>query len=450
MKRLILFFLLLLPVFSYAQMKVYTVAGCDTASSEGDGRIATAAQINSTEGFWFDGVCNLYICDGYKKIRKINTNTGKISTVAGLNSKGYSGDNGPATNAQVSCYGLYSDVTGNVYFADPGANRVRKVDVGTGIITTFAGGGTSLGDGGPATNAQVDNPLNTYGDNAGNIYVAESTRIRKINSTGIITTIVGTGSLGLSGDGGGATNAQVNYPHGMLCDDRGNFYFADRANHRIRKIDSKGIITTYAGSSDGYSGDGGPATAAQLSGPISFVIDYSGGMVIGDNQNNYIRRVDPQTHIITTIGGVGTAHGSGSLVEGATVTVAEIHPEFMYLDRAGNIYFSCFCNKIRKVTGYLPGLAGNKNDCGETVVDDVIASDEVKLFPNPVTDVLHINTTNRMYQTLTITNSIGQTILQQNINATETAIPVSKLAADIYYISLRGSAGVAVKRFVKD
>ncbi len=449
MNRLILFFLLLLPVLSYGQMRVYTVAGNDTATSLGDGRMATAAQVNSTEGIWLDGNCNLYICDGYSRIRRVNTNTGIISTITGLNTKGYSGDNGPATDAKICCYGLYSDLDGNIYFADPDANRVRKVSVATGIISTIAGGGTVVGDTGPATDAKLDKPVNVYGDNDGNIYIGEDARIRKINKTGIITTIAGTGTTGLSGDGGPATNAQFYSAEGMLTDDRGNFYFADRGNSRIRKIDNKGIITTYAGTTDGYSGDGGPATAAKLSGPISFVIDYSGGMVIGDNQNNYLRRVDAQTGKITTIGGMGPS-GIGSLADGIPTTAAAIHPEFMYLDRAGNIFFSTYNNKVKKVTGYLPGLVGISNGCGETAVPAITANNEVNLYPNPATDVLHINTTNSMYQTLTITNSIGQVILQQNITAAETAVPVSKLPAGMYYISLRGSAGVVVTKFLKE
>jgi Secretion system C-terminal sorting domain len=450
MKRLIIFILLLLPVFSYGQMKVYTVAGSFTATSLGDGGPATNAQIGSDEGIWMDGNCNLYISDlGGRRIRKVTQATGIITTIAGTGVNGFSGDNGPATDAKLTCYGLYSDDIGNVYFADPSSNRIRKVDAITGIITTIAGGGVTVGDNGPATNSKLDIPANVYGDDDGNIYIGENARIRKINKTGVITTIAGTGTMGLSGDGGLATNAQLYVAQGMLLDDHGNFYFADRGNHRIRKIDSKGIITTYAGTTDGYSGDGGPATAAQLSGPISFVIDYSGGMVIGDNQNNYLRRVDAQTGTITTIAGVGSAT-TGSFVNGALATTADIHPEFMYLDRSGNIFFSNYSNLVRKVTNYLPGLASISNGCGETAVPIITASDEVKLYPNPVTDVLHINTANGIYQTLTITNSIGQVMLQQNITTTETAVAVSKLPAGMYYISLRGSAGAVVSRFVKE
>lgn len=448
MKRLILFILLLLPVFSYGQMKVYTVAG--GGSSLTDGVPATVASIDATEGIWLDGNCNLYISAvGNKKIKKVDLTTGIITTVAGNGTTGYSGDGGLATDAKIATYGLYADIFGNIYTADGDFFVVRRIDALTGIIKTIAGGGAAVGDGGMATNAMLDVPSNVYGDDDGNIYIAEKARIRKINTSGVIATIAGTGVPGLSGDNGPATNAQLNIAQGMLLDDQGNFYFADRLNHRIRKIDSKGIISTYAGTTDGYSGDGGPATAAQLSGPISFVIDYSGGMVIGDNQNNYLRRVDPQTHIITKIGGVGTSI-TGSYAEGASVIAADIHPEFMYLDRAGNLYFSTYSNRIKKVTGYLPGLAGNKNDCGETAVEEVTNTDEVKLYPNPVGDVLHVAAAGSMYETLTITNSMGQSILRLILTGAETNVPVGMLPPGVYYLSMRGTKGVMMKRFAKE
>jgi len=423
--------LLLFPFIASGQMTVQTVV-----SNEG-----------STEGIWLDGHCNIFFTTG-RVVKKINAMSGAISIIAGTSSTSTGGDGSPATNVQILPYGLYSDESGTVYIAEPDNNRVRRVDASTGIITTFAGGGATSGDNGAATNAQLNFPANVYGDKEGNIYVAEKARIRKISKSGLITTIAGTGIVGLSGDGGPATNSQINYVQGMISDDRGNFYFADRLNHRIRKIDSKGIVTTYAGTSDGFSGDGGPATAAQLSGPISFVIDYTGSMVIGDNQNNVLRRVNANTGIITTIAGV---HGGGSLANNIPATTAEIHPEFMYLDRSGNIYYSCFCQQIRKVTGYLPCLPNNGNSCGETAIPIVHAGEEyVKMYPNPAGDELHVKIVSGIYQALTIMNSTGQVVLQQTIITTETEVPVGILPAGMYYASLRGSGGVVVKRFVKE
>ena len=454
-----LFYLLLVLLFSvctHAQMKVYTVAG--GGISFGDGIPATAANISGTEGIWIDGNCNLYLSDNQKKVRKVNLASNIITTISGNGTLGYTGDGGLVTNAKIATYGLYADVNGNVFTAEGNSNVVRKIDAISGIITTFAGGGVIIGDNGPATNAQMNDVRNIYGDDIGNIFISEVARIRKVNKTGIITTIAGTGTQGFSGDGGAATNASVNYPHGMLFDDRGNFYFADRLNNRIRKIDSKGIITTYAGSSEGYGGDGGPATAAKLSGPISFVIDYTGNMVIGDNQNNYMRKVDARTGIITTIAGVGTAM-PGSYAEGAAANVADIHPEFMYLDRAGNIYYSCYGGKIFKLTNYLPGLAGNKNDCGETAVQEVATnSDEVMLYPNPVRDEVKIASPglfpsaiaqDGLGEEVLLYNTLGQLVLQQKMIKSEAIISVRQLPAGVYYVSLQSGNGVVVRKFVK-
>ncbi len=432
-------------------MLVYTVAGGGHSSSLGDGGPATAATLGSDEGIWLDGSCNLYISDlGNRRIRKVNAVTSIITTIAGTGTGGYSGDGGPATNAQITNYGLYADAIANVYFADPTYKRIHRIDATTGIITTFAGGGALLGDNGPATNAKISDPRNVYGDHAGNIYIGEAARIRKVSASGIITTIAGTGNTGLSGDGGPATNAQINYPHTMMFDASGNFYFADRVNHRIRKISPTGIITTIAGTTDGFSGDGGLATAAQLSGPISFVIDYMGNLVIGDNQNNYLRKVDANTHIITSIAGVGTTI-TGSFAEGVPATVADIHPEFMFLDRSGNIYFSNYGGQVRKVTHYYPSELYSANDCGETAVQDVQQeNNKVELYPNPASDELTIKTSKRAYTTFTITNSIGQVFIQQHILSTETSVPVKDLPVGVYYILFKGEHGVVVKRFLKE
>ncbi len=431
-------------------MRVYTVAGRLTPGTSGDGGPATAARLDETEGVWMDGFCNLYLTDnGHSSIRKVNLTTGIITTAAGT-TRGFSGDNGPATNAQIQPYGLFVDSIGNIIIADGGNDRIRKVDAVTGIIVTIAGGGSSLGDGGMATNAQLKNPQNVYGDKAGNIYIGETIGIKKVNASGIITTITGTGTWGLSGDGGPATAAQVFGPSGMLMDKSGNFFFADRGNSRIRKISPSGIITTVAGSTDGFSGDGGPATAAQLSGPISFCIDYLGNIVIGDNQNDFIRVVDAKTGIIKTIAGVGISV-VGTLAEGAPAMAASIHPEFMYLDHGGNIYYSCFCSQVRKITNYNPSLNDLTNDCDKTEVPGVQQErNKAELYPNPASEELTIKTSKGAYNTFTITNSIGQVMIQQHITSTEASVPVNALPVGMYYILFKGENDVEVRRFLKE
>ena len=220
----------------------------------------------------------------------MNSTTGIITTIAGNGIAGYSGDGGLATNAELNNpYGVAVDSNGNIYIADTNNNRIRKVNSTTGIITTIAGNGTAgySGDGGLATNAELYYPYGVAVDSNGNIYIADTynNRIRKVNSTtGIITTIAGNGTAGYSGDGGPATNAQLNYPYGVAVDSSGNIYIADTDNNRIRKVNSTtGIITTIAGNGNpGYSGDGGPATNAELYDPSGVAVDSNGNIYIAD------------------------------------------------------------------------------------------------------------------------------------------------------------------------
>jgi sugar lactone lactonase YvrE len=416
----------------------------------GDGGPATAAYIDNTEGIWMDGSCNLYISDiGNKRIRKVDGTTGIITTIAGTGINGFSGDGGPGTAAQINVpYGLYCSEVGNVYFADEVNKRIRRIDAGTGNISTFAGGGIMLGDGGQATNALIGIPRCVYGDSHGNIYIAGDARIRKVNTSGTISTIAGTGVIGLSGDGGPATNAQLAASvAGMAMDASGNLYIADRSNARVRKISNTGIITTVAGSVDGYSGDGGPATDAQLSGPISIFLDRSGNLVIGDNQNNVFRKLNLATGIITALAGLPT----GSTAEGVSATLARIHPEFIYIDLDGNIYFSTFSNIIRKITNYIPGLAASGSNCTKTnAVPGIPAkSANIELYPSPATTQLHISLPNTTYTTITITNHLGHLMLRQAVNNKNIDIDVQRYPQGIYYVALSGSEGITVKKITK-
>ena len=211
-----------------------------------------------------------------------------ISTIAGTTTSGFSGDGGAATSAQLNYpAGLAIDASGNIYFADQGNQRVRKITASTGIISTIAGTGTSgfSGDGGAATSAQINNPAAVAVDASGNIYISDqyNQRIRKITaSTGNISTIAGTGTYSYTGDGGAATSATFQNPAGIEIDGSGNIYIADLFNHVVRKITaSTGVISTVAGSgSAGYSGDGGSATSANLNYPTDIALDDSGHLYI--------------------------------------------------------------------------------------------------------------------------------------------------------------------------
>ena len=220
---------------------------------------------------------------------------GTITTIAGTGERGFGGDGGPATQARLNYpYGVAVDGAGNLYIADLANHRIRKVD-STGTITTFAGTGERGfgGDGGPASQAQINFPTGVAVDEAGNLYIADwsNARIRKVDGTGTITTIAGTGELGFGGDGGPAIQARLSLPYSVAVDGAGNLYIADQYNNRIRRVDSTGTITTIAGT--GERGFSGPATQAQLDDPTGVAVDGAGNLYIADASNHRIRLLTP-------------------------------------------------------------------------------------------------------------------------------------------------------------
>lgn len=300
-----------------------------------------------------------------------------ITTFAGNGTYGYSGDGGPATSAQLAwAIGIVADNAGNVYIADHDNNVIRKVD-NTGIISTFAGTGKLgySGDGGTATSAKLYHPAALNVDNAGNLYFTDQNAdvIRKINSAGIITSLTGNLPIGYSGDGGPVALAQFRSITGITPDNRGNLYIADGSNHAIRKVNASGIITTVAGNGTaGFSGDGGSASSAKLSNPYEVVIDAAGNIYIPDAGNNRIRKIN-SSGVISTFAGNGIAGYNG---DGGPATSASLHiPWFCAIDNAGNLYVSDALNSVvRKIThsGVITtyagnGLFGNSGDGGPAV-----------------------------------------------------------------------------------
>ena len=281
----------------------------------GDGKKATEVVLTLVDGIAVDLEDSLYISHRSKnRIRKVGKN-GIITTIAGNGRAGFSGDNGPALEASLNFpAGLCLDRAGNLYVADRNNHRVRRIDP-MGIITTVAGTGIPDwgGDGGPAAEAYLNYPSDLVCDDQGNLYISDrsNNRIRKVDSKGIISTIVGLGLPEFGGDFGPAIDAYLKYPFGIDLDSKGNLYIADRGNNRIRKVDPQGIITTVAG--DGthfFAGDYGPATRASLAYPTDVVADNQGNLYIADRNNNRIRRVDP-LGIITTVMGVGRYEYNG-------------------------------------------------------------------------------------------------------------------------------------------
>ncbi len=274
---------------------ITTFAGTGVAGYSGDGGLAVNAQLNGPQAVAIDPAGNVIIGDTQnRRIRKVDT-SGMITTICGTGVEGYSGDNGPATQAmfhQVMDFAI--DASGQIYFADSTGQRVRRIAT-NGIITTVAGTGVGgySGDGGPAGNAQLNFPVGLTLDSSDQLYIADANnfRIRLVNTTGTISTVVGTGTSGFSGDGGSATQANINYVYGVRLDNSGHLFVADTSNNRVREV-TNGVISTIAGvSTNGYSGDGGPAINATLNFPWFLTLDKSGNLLISDGMNNRVRAI---------------------------------------------------------------------------------------------------------------------------------------------------------------
>ena len=355
------------PYLTFNPGIMKTIAGGHGAGYTGDSGLATAAQLNTPYGVGVDEAGNVYAADwANNAIRKI-TPAGIITTVAGGNGSGYSGDGGAATSAKFNQPAtVKADGAGNLYVADYYNNVIRKVTP-AGIITTVAGGGTgcaqqtdTLGDGCPATSAKLSLPWGTAVDGAGNLYIGDTgdNVVRKVALNGTITTYAGNGTAGYTGDGLAATSAEMNGPQVGAVDGSGNVYIADFNNNVVRKVNSSGVISTIAGDNAlgvGYSGDGGQATSAQLYYPQMVAIDGAGNLYIADTGNypstgaghSVIRKVTA-AGIISTVAGNAT---NGYTGDGGVATSAEMYgPWDVAVDASGNLYIADANNDaIRKV-----------------------------------------------------------------------------------------------------
>jgi sugar lactone lactonase YvrE len=340
---------------------ITTVVGTGEVGFSGDGGPAVGAFLSGPARVAVDGSGNLFIADELnQRVRRVVLATGIITTVAGTGEVGFSGDGSLATTPRFNRpRGLAVDGRANLYIADTFNHRVRKVVLGAGTVTTVAGSGLVgfSGDGGPAVQAELASPDGVAVDASGNLFIADTLngRVRKVDGTaGIITTVAGTGAAGFAGDGGPATRGELNAPSAVAVDDRGNLFIADLGNHRIRKVDgATGIITTVAGTgAAGFAGDGGLAVRAGLNFPLGVAVDGCGNLLIADTNNERIRQIDLRSGIITTVGGRGVFGFAG---DGGPATDAQLHsPSGLAVDTSGNVFLADQLNQ-RVRTFALPG-----------------------------------------------------------------------------------------------
>lgn len=343
----------------------------------GDGGPATSAELSVVAGVAVDSAGNVYIVDrDNQRIREVVAATGKIKTIAGNGTAGYNGDNIAATSAELDQpLGVAADGAGNIYIADSLNQRIREVVAATGKIETIAGNGTRgyNGDNIAATAAELNSPAGVAVDSAGNVYIVDTsnTRIREVvAATGYIQTIAGNGTFGDSGDGGPATSAELQVPAGVATDSAGNVYIADSQDRRVREVvAATGIIQAIAGNGTyGYSGDGGAATSAELENPSSVATDSAGNVYIADTYNQRVREVVAATGYIQTIAGNGTSGYSG---DGGSATGAELYrPDGLAVDSAGDVYIADELNfVVRRIDVSQSTLSFAATAAGQTSTD---------------------------------------------------------------------------------
>ena len=348
---------------------IRTVAGNGVYGYSGDGGPAAGGSLNSPQGVAVDMAGNLYIADtGNQRIRKVSRD-GTIRTVAGAGQSGYSGDGGWGTEAMLSSplCAIVDGSTGGLLIGDTGNQRVRRMTIG-GIISTVAGSGEGnfAGDGGPAIAAMLNQPTHAVVDRQGNLYIADTgnNRVRKVTADGIIRTVAGNGTTAYTGDGGPAASASLNTPKGIAVDAVGTLYIADSGNHVVRAVSPNGTIRTAAGTgSFGSGGDGGPATKATLWDCTALAFDSGGSLYIADDVTGRVRKVTPDGVIHTFAGG-----GTASPGDGGPATAASLSsPAGVAADLSGNIYISENTGyRVRKVTpdGIIRTVAGTGSPSG--------------------------------------------------------------------------------------
>ena len=444
---------------------VTTVAGTGTAGYFGDGGLATNAMLNGCDGVRVDDSNNFYIGDVRNfRIRKVSVRTGIISNYVGSGIQGFFGDGGMATAAQINGDGAFCvDHLGNLYLGD--LRRIRKVSP-SGVITTIAGTGLPgvTDEGVPATTTNIF-PEELAVDMLNNIYFSDTTgAIRKINAaTGILTRVAGTGDNLISpysGDGIVATTCHIG-PLGIFVDNTGNIYVADHANSRVEKIDTYGIITSIAGTGAlGFSGDNGPATAAKLNYVEDVAVDNCGGVYIADFANDRARKINyPPVYTTPSImlTGISSTSVGSSVTITATVSSAgssyDIHwmnhgiafatttvPSVTYTKGVGTDTITA-----RIVpTGYgcwdSTTSAGHVVSVGTTGITNMANGAGVMVYPNPAHDVVTIKSTS-VIESVEVVNMMGQVVISKSSKEKVVLLDIQSLPAGVYFVKVNGLDG---------
>ena len=425
-----------------------------------DGGPATNAEVRLPEGLCLDNKGNIYIAEaGNNRVRKIDAFTGIITTIGGTGMHGFSGDNGPATAAEfVSPEAVFTDTAGNVYIADGGNSRIRKITVATGIVTSIAGsgpsglsGGGDSGDGGPATNARINGPTGLCLDKSGNIYLADwgNNKIKKIDAaTGIIATVAGNGSAVYPGDGLQATNVGISGPIQVFVDNFGDMFICDEYNHAVRRVSATtNIINTIAGNgAAGFSGDGGPATNAELYLPVGVFVDKQQDIFIAEWGNGTIRKIAALTGIIATVAGTGTRGFSG---DGGPATNATLKCADVFLDKYGTIYIADYNNNRIRMVRDTTLRVGVATPPGLPKGEEMLC-----MFPTPARDELTIECGEE--SEVRIYNLVGQQILFfpfEKLRKTKNGVvlDVGYLPSGTYLVQVTDPSGYRrMGRFVKE
>ncbi len=418
-------------------------AGNHTSGYSGDGSSALSAQCYAPAGIAVDAAGNVYFCElGNSVIRKVST-SGIISTVAGTGTAGFSGNGGPATAAKINQpTSVAVDDTGNIIFTDDANNMIRKINT-SGIISTIAGTGTGgyFGDLGLAVNAQLNAPSGVATDHKGNVYIADvyNHAVRKIDIAGRITTIAGDGTPGYSGNGYSAVIASLNFPKGVWADSAGSIFIVDQGNSCIRRINTGGIINTYAGcDTPGYSGDGGYGYKAKLNAPTEITTDRSGNLYIADFNNHVIRKVTPGG-FISTYAGSGTSGYSG---DGGNARMANMAgPYGVAISNNGRMYITDEINNVIRVIDLATGV--------EQTIS--LHPFSLKVYPNPSDGAITIEIPpTNVEANLFVVDVTGRMVQSKTIAAgnQSTKLDLQGLATGAYFIKVAVGSDVYREKFV--